>query len=113
MATFTWFASRGSSKKVADRVIYAEFGDGYMQRVTAGINHIKREWQLEFAGRGQTEADAIEDFLIARGGSESFDWTDPRGHVGKWICRNGEFNRTPLAGTNSTITAVFEEVFGE
>lgn len=108
MPSFIWLPEYSGPKDVEPRVLVARFGDGYEQRVGDGINTQLRSWSLAFEHRDQTEADAIEAFLSAQGGVESFDWTDPHGHAGKWVCP--KWSRTPIAGTLSTINVVFREV---
>lgn len=51
------------------------------------------------------------DPLAARGGSESFDWTPPSGAAGKFVCKS--WRRVADNGYWNTITATFEEVFGD
>lgn len=111
MATFIWLASYGSKKRIQPRVLQARFGDGYSQRVADGINTQLRSWTVSFNDRSKTEADAIEAFLIARNGVESFDWTDPDGRASKWLC--SQWERDPTKGPYSTISCAFEEVPGE
>ena len=112
MSTFTWVASFGAAKKVAPRVRKAAFGDGYEQRVGDGLHTQLRVWTLPFNNRSQTDADAIEAFLIASAGVTAFDWTDCDGHAGKWIC--DEWSRSkvesPSAARLHSISATFREV---
>lgn len=109
MATFTWVPSYNASATRKPRVLATKFGDGYEQRVGDGINTNPRDWSLSFEGRKVDEADSIEAFLIARGGFESFDWTDPHGVAGKFVCR--EWSRIIVAPQLFNITAKFDEVF--
>jgi phage-related protein len=60
------------------KVMESKFGDGYSQRVADGINNNLQTWQISFTKRSGADVDAIYDFLEARGGVESFEWT-PRG----------------------------------
>jgi phage-related protein len=109
MATFTYIASYGAMVKKQPRVRSINFGDGYEQRATFGINNNPRLWTLEFNGKTGTEADAIDNFLTARAGVEKFDWTPPTGSAGKWICR--AWNRSIVDSDIHNISASFEEVF--
>lgn len=110
MATFTWIpqtAQKGKEPKVRA----ASFGDGYSQRVGAGINNATASWSLTFS-RTTSDIDAIEAFLDARNGAESFDWTDPDGNSIKALCPS--WARTPNAGmASASISATFRQVFGE
>lgn len=70
------------------RVRKVAFGDGYEQRTQDGINHNKQMWRLAFTRRSDTDIGGVYDFLEARGGVESFDWT-PRGEASarRFVCR--------------------------
>lgn len=110
MATFTWIPQT-ASKTVEPRVRRAAFGDGYEQRVASGINTRPATWSLTFS-RIAADINAIEAFLIARNGTESFDWTDPDGTAIKATCAG--WTRTPNAGMASgMISATFKQVYGE
>lgn len=108
MSTFTW-APQSASLALKPRVRTAAFGDGYEQRVGDGINNAPKSWALSFT-RPLAEAQDIAAFLTARGGSESFDWTDPDGAAGKYVCR--EWNVSVIGPVARSISATFEQVFG-
>lgn len=110
MSTFTWIPEYGANQEVKPRLFKASFGDGYEQRSLAGINTRPRIWSLTFR-KISTELDDIEDFLVARGGVESFDWTPPRGAAGKFVCE--EWTRGVPDSAYDTLRATFREVFGE
>lgn len=109
MATFTYtpdFEASESRRPVVRRV---QFGDGYEQRLTYGLNNQPAEWQLTFANRTDTERDNILSFLKARGAAESFDWTPPYGSSAKWVC--DEWSTTMIAANINTVQAKFRQVF--
>lgn len=110
MSTFTWSPAPGSTQNTTPRVRTAQFGDGYSQRVGDGINTMPRSWSLTFT-RQTADIDAIEAFLVARAGVESFDWTPPAGVAGKWICKS--WSRVVHFNVVQGINATFEEVFGD
>lgn len=70
------------------KVKTSKFGDGYEQRVADGINNNLQKWQISFNNRSLDDVDVVYNFLKARGGVESFDWT-PRGELSprKFVCR--------------------------
>lgn len=111
MATWTIAPDFSSEVDEKPRVLSSQFGDGYQQRAGDGINIRAQVWNLTFASRTSTERDAILAFLRARNGIESFDWTAPDGVVGKYICR--EWTYSPKTAANNTLSAKFEQVFGE
>lgn len=109
MATFTYTPDFGATKKFKPRVTAMSFGDGYEQRATFGINNNPQIWDLVFSNRSDTEAEAIDDFLIARAGVESFLWTPYNESQARFICR--EWSKSIDQYNGNTITATFEQVF--
>lgn len=110
MSTFSYTADFFAQKKTKPEVLQVRFGDGYEQRQAFGINTQMTTWTLTFKMRENSEADAIEAFLIARGAVEAFDWTEPYGSTAeRWVCR--EWTRTVEKATRSTISCTFEKVF--
>jgi len=110
MSTFTWIPSYTSSVAIEPRVFSAKFGDGYEQRVQDGINPIAKKWSVIFDVRTPAVATAITDFLKATKGAASFDWTDPEGEAGKYVCR--KFHKTYTDSGIHTLNAEFEQVYG-
>ena len=111
MATFPDInADYGASKKAEPNVRVAQFGSGYSQRSTFGINQDKKVWTLSWQNRTATDANAIEDFLEARAGVESYDWAPPdETNTYKWICKS--WTKTMPYCNLFNIEATFEEVF--
>lgn len=109
MATFTFTPSFPASVSQQPRISTVQFGDGYEQRVAFGINTKPKTWQLQFLNRDDTERDNILAFLEARGGVEAFDWTDPNGYAGKWVC--SEWSTQQSACNLNDITTSFRQVF--
>lgn len=60
------------------KVLSVAFGDGYEQRIAAGLNHQLRSFNLTWGPCTTTCADYIDTFMQARGGVEAFYWTPPR-----------------------------------
>lgn len=109
MATFTFTPSFEATESSQPRVRKFAGGDGYEQRVRFGLNTDPKEWSLTFANRNDTERDQIADFLEARGGVESFDWTPPRGSAGKYVCDSWQVTLSNC--NNNQIRATFREVY--
>lgn len=109
MATFSYSPSFAITEESQPRVRTVQYGDGYSQRLRYGLNTDPKVWQLRFEIRSDTETTNITDFLEARGGAESFDWTPPRGNAGKYICSNWTVDM--VSYDNNSITATFVEVF--
>ena len=109
MSTFTWSATYASAVKKAPRILDAQFGDGYAQRAQDGINASPQSWSLVFNGVDDTEADAIEAFLEARGAHEPFDWTPPGKASARFVCKewNREYSDFQLDNLTMTFTQDF------
>ena len=99
----------GIQKTSQPNVRIAQFGSGYSQRTTFGLNQNPKIYDLTFEV-SETDADTIEDFLDARGGTENFDFTPPgESSSTKYICRNWSKSIPYL--NRATIQATFEQVF--
>lgn len=99
----------GLNKRSRPNVRTVQFGDGFSQRITYGLNQDPKQWTLTFVV-SETDADAIETFLEARGGSESFDWSPPdETDTYKWICQ--DWSKSIPYLNRATITATFQQVF--
>ena len=110
MPEFTWTPDFGAAKELRPRITTTKFGDGYENRVAVGLNTNPQTWMLTFSNRTVAEIDEIDDFLEARGGSESFDWTPPRADDAiKVKCE--QWQRSLQSSAFDTLTANFEEVF--
>ena len=110
MATFPDITpTYGLQKNSAPNVRIAQFGSGYSQRSTFGINQNPKVYSFTFQV-SETDADTIEDFLDARGGTESFDFSPPKeSGTQKYICRN--WSKSIPYKNRATIQATFEQVF--
>ncbi len=109
MEIFTWPPAWNASLNVRPRVLSAQFGDGYEQRIADGINNMPRSWSLTFTNPLPISIE-IDNFLNARKGYEAFDWTPPDGAAGRFVCK--EWSYSHLAPNARTISATFIEVFG-
>lgn len=111
MATFpSYEPTYSATKKSEPTVRTAQFGDGYQQRVTFGLNQNPKEWSLTF-NVSEDDADVIEAFLDARAAdAASFDWTPPDSVTSyKWICPS--WTRELFSVDRSRIDVTFRQVF--
>ena len=98
----------GAQKTSQPKIRQVQMGDGYVQRLTFGLNQDLKTWNLTFEV-SETDADTIETFLEARGGSEYFTWSPPDETTSyKWICLN--WSKTIPYLNRATIQATFQEV---
>lgn len=104
MAEFHWKPAPGAGASVKPSVEVAKYGGGYEQRAGMAINGQPRTWALKFT----TNVAAALAFLETHNGETSFDWTDPLGRSGKWVCR--EWKPCHVAGDVFTLACDFEQV---
>jgi len=111
MATFPSYNPVYSANKRSEPTVRTvQFGDGYSQRLTYGLNQNPKEWTLTFDVT-DTEATEIETFLDARAAdNNNFDWMPPDDNVTyKWICPS--WNREMYSHERSKISVTFRQVF--
>lgn len=105
---FTWTPDIGAGREVAPIVNVTQFGDGYELRTASQINVNKRKWSLTFTSNLAGIKPAVA-FLDEHQGRISFDFTDPWGEDGTYVCRNWSSRQTKFGIYE--LTATFEEVF--
>ncbi len=111
MATFNFTPSFSTSLSIEPNTRVFKFGDGYEHRLHVGINVAPRKWNLVFNKRTNTERTNILNFLKNDGGNgkDNFDWTDPHGDAGKWVCRSWTVGSS--VHNYNDLSMTFEEVF--
>jgi phage-related protein len=108
MATWTWPVAVDSALEVTPQVRVARFGDGYEQRAAAGLRSVVRSFAVRLSANIDT-VKAAEEFLRARAGVESFDWTPLDHQPGKFVCRKWSVRYG--SGSGADLDAVFDEVW--
>ncbi|AKI28265.1 phage tail protein [Moraxella catarrhalis] len=93
MKTFTWKMNMGASASVHHAVSKTQFGDGYAQRVSVGINNQRTDWSGSKTGDWQTVILPIKTFLDEHKGVIPFLWTNPHGQTKKYVCENYEISQ--------------------
>ena len=68
---------RGVGTDHTARVLKANYGDGYEQRVAAGINNLPESWSLSWNNKTLNEGNKIIKFLEDHKGVTAFDWYPP------------------------------------
>ena len=68
---------RGVSTVQTPRILSANYGDGYEQRVAAGINNLPESWSLSWNSRTNAQANKIIKFLEDQAGVSSSNWSPP------------------------------------
>ena len=111
MASFptTVNPSYGAVKNSEPNVRIAQFGSGYSQRSTFGINQNLKIYNFNWRNISETDADEIETFLDARAGVENFDYTPPHHSSAlKFICTRR--TRTAILNNRVIMNLTFEQV---
>jgi phage-related protein len=90
------------------RVRKAQFGDGYAQRVSDGLNNRLSSFNLQFIGDA-AKISAILAFLDAHAGATSFYWTPPLRMQLLFTCE--KYTEPTKDGDVYTITATFDQTF--
>jgi phage-related protein len=101
----------GLSKKSEPVVRNVQFGDGYSQRISFGLNQEpERIGSLTWTNRINADITAIETFFDARAGAESFTWNPPDGASSYKFIASSWNKQIDYAGV-STLSATFQQVF--
>ncbi len=74
--TFRVF-DKGLNVQNSPNVRIAQFGDGYQQRISYGLNSNRQTLSASFTDRSKEEIDAIVTFFEAKQGVQSFEVTLP------------------------------------
>ena len=99
-----------SSKTSEQRLLQAQFGDGYEQRAGDGINADRVKWSLTWNAVTNEEADAIE--LALRGGVfEPFLYEVPGDVERLYLTDPNTVTRGLVSVTHDTISVALTEVF--
>ena len=72
---------RGVSVSQTPRILKAVYGDGYEQRVAAGINNLPESWNLTWNNRTANDGNKIIKFLEDHKGATAFDWYPPDSEI--------------------------------
>ena len=106
---------RGFTKRTNPRILRAEFGDGYEQRSTFGLNSMAEVYDLAFSNLPNTETDDLEAFFVGTLGITKFTFTIPDSNEGtgekdiKVIC--SQWNKTHTQTGATTLTAQLRRVY--
>lgn len=107
---------RGLTRRTQPKVLLADFGDGYEQRMPDGINSLKEFYTPVFINREQEEIDLIIEFFDAMLGVTAFDFTvpDSRNEIGektiKVVCDSYDtiFTNHKISGCTASFRRVYE-----
>lgn len=99
------------TRKKEPRNLISTYGDGYEQRSGDGINTLKAEIPVKWAGLTEDEVKLADNFLTALEGRSGFFWTYP-GDAGplKYVCKTWETS-LDAAGENWSLSGTFSRDF--
>lgn len=109
LKTFEWQMNMGAAADVKHSVTKTQFGDGYAQRVSHGINNRTKDWSGSKTGDYATVIKPIMDFLDEHAGVKPFLWQNPHGETKKYICQDYEVSQRK--GNFWQISLKFEQTF--
>ncbi|UZA15844.1 phage tail protein [Moraxella bovis] len=107
--TFEWKLNAGASSEIRHANTKTQYGDGYAQRVSTGINNKRTDWTGSKSGDLETVIKPIVAFLDEHKGTIPFKWTDPLGNTGKYVCDTYPVKQR--VGNSWQIDLKFEQVF--
>lgn len=107
--TFDFCPGLDSQGTITQKVQTSNYGDGYSQATSVGINNQYEQWNITITGKASTIA-PVRAFLDTHKGDQSFYWTPPNGKQGRY--RSSEYQLTPQGNDvyklSSTLTQVFD-----
>lgn len=103
--------SQGSTRKRKNRVLSAQFGDGYSQEAPDGTNAATAEWSVQFENLTSTERTTLLAVLDAVGGTDYITWTATGDASSKkWKVKDG-YQEIWASGSHSTIQFAIRQIF--
>ncbi|MDN7144098.1 phage tail protein [Pseudomonas sp. JQ170] len=108
IATFNWVPDDEASSDSTFRTRKSQFGDGYAQVASDGLNAEVDSWTLSFGGLAE-EVKPILDFIRSHRGARSFLWTPPGSALGMYRCETFRQQRKP--GGIVVVAATFERAY--
>lgn len=105
---FTWCPRINAAGEMKFNTRKVQFGDGYTQVSSNGLNTRSQSWDLTFTG-GEAYISEIKDFLDKHGGVHAFQWKPPLEPVGLYRCDT--YTPTALGAGLFNLAATFEQAF--
>ena len=106
--TFTWEPDDEAGGESTLRTRKSQFGDGYAQVSSDGLNGETDSWSLSFGGLVEEVGPPLA-FIRRHRGARSFLWTNPEGVLGMYRCETFRQQRKP--GGVVVLSATFERAY--
>lgn len=103
--TFSWRVQAQASDTRTYSTRDISFGDGYVQSAGEGLNGVTESFSVTWKGN-LADCQDIMDFFDRQAGYKSFYWTDERGNLGLFRCKDAA--PQGLGGNVFQITGTFE-----
>lgn len=108
--TFRWDISQDSTETTVISKTTTQFGDGYEQSVSFGINNARKSWQCS-----KTDTKAVIDemyrFLIGTKGVEAFNFQPIKSEPAIKVRLDGDVTRNQEGGDAWKISFALKQVF--
>lgn len=106
---FVWETSLDSNSGTSTfNVLSSQFGDGYAQDISVGINNRKGSWPFNRKAN-ESLITEIKNFLDEHKGADSFLWNSPKD--GKIRVKAGDYQLLYLGSGLWQISTTFTQVF--
>lgn len=102
--TFTYKVEREVTPDISFKVVETQFGDGYKQISSDGINNKEESYSIT-TNAYEVKAKEILAFFDELKGVKSFFWTPPLGKLGLYTCTDPK--AVPQGGGLYVITGTF------
>ena len=109
MQTFNWLMDMGAAADTQFVVNKVQFGDGYAQLSSHGINNKRKSWSGTKTGDLTTVIQPIMDFIDSHKGVTPFLWTNPHGETHAYTCAS--YSTPQRKGNFWQISLKFEQYF--
>ena len=109
LQTFIWKMDMGAAADTQFAVTKIQFGDGYRQLSSSGINNKRKDWIGTKTGDFTTVIKPIMDFIDSHAGVTPFLWTDPHGQTKQYTCTG--YSTPQRKGNFWQISLKFEQFF--
>lgn len=104
--------SQGSTRTRTNRVLTAQFGDGYSQEAPDGINNLVDSWSVTYENLDNTERATLWAVLDAVGSWDYLTWQPPGYSTSKkWKVTSDGVSEQPTSGDTYTISFSLKQVF--
>ncbi|WRQ11912.1 tail protein [Serratia phage vB_SlqS_ZDD2] len=109
LETFKWRTQGTPEGQITASVDSVQFGDGYEQVVSVGLNSIKEEWPVSYVAREQEVKEIIK--FMKRHFVRAFIWTPPLGEKGLYRVVSDSLTIGVVGGKVASVSATFKQAF--